>query len=53
MADGGASTYIAVSSGAWLSLVEHRVWDAEVGGSNPPAPIGEPGPRAAAYDPAL
>ena len=26
--------------GAWLSLVERRVWDAEVGGSNPPAPIG-------------
>ncbi len=24
--------------GAWLSLVEHSVWDAGVGGSNPSAP---------------
>jgi hypothetical protein len=25
--------------GAWLSLVERSVWDREVGGSNPLAPI--------------
>jgi hypothetical protein len=27
--------------GAWLSLVERSVWDREVGGSNPLAPINE------------
>lgn len=27
-----------VYNGAWLSMVEHRVRDAEVGGSNPLAP---------------
>jgi hypothetical protein len=26
-------------AGAWLSLVERSVWDREVGGSNPSAPI--------------
>jgi hypothetical protein len=28
-----------VSFGAWLSLVERDVWDVEVAGSNPVAPI--------------
>jgi uncharacterized protein YkwD len=33
--------------GAWLSLVERRVWDAEVAGSNPAAPIDEAGATCA------
>ena len=33
----GASCY-PKRVGAWLSLVEHRVWDAGVVGSNPSAP---------------
>ena len=31
--------YNGQPAGAWLSLVERSVWDREVGGSNPSAPI--------------